>query len=307
MYNSSNNKQEIERCIDRETVGSPEIPVRIDYEQEECIEEEICDKSLPRMYRAEENVHKDETKLEIPQINAVEISEFPGEVKLEMAIEQSESKLVQDVTLVSDVPTPFHADHEILLPNGTIDLCKTEGEISVPSRHILGKSISKLHTRWRKVLGSRLVKRVNPTRWVKRKIPSMFRPPPRPLDRQNSLNDKASKRVLPDVDQKERSLTKPPDIYYANGEKVNYRPPPKPPYILNINGEVIGIIEKEYLLYAVPKSRPPPKPPRIHCNANREGIRDPEKEHFLDRESNYRPPPKPPPKVCDIARVLWTR
>ena len=31
---------------DRETVGFPEIPVRIACEQEECIEEEICDRSL---------------------------------------------------------------------------------------------------------------------------------------------------------------------------------------------------------------------------------------------------------------------
>ena len=61
---------------------------------------------------------------------------------------------MQDVILVSDVPTPYHADHEILLPNGTIDLCKIEGEILVPSRNILGKTIPKLHTRWRKVLGS---------------------------------------------------------------------------------------------------------------------------------------------------------
>ena len=34
------------------------MPVRIAYEQEECIEEEICDRSLPKMYRAEECVHK---------------------------------------------------------------------------------------------------------------------------------------------------------------------------------------------------------------------------------------------------------
>ena len=32
-------KQEIEKCI------SPEMPVRIAYEKEECIEEEICDVS----------------------------------------------------------------------------------------------------------------------------------------------------------------------------------------------------------------------------------------------------------------------
>ena len=153
-----------------------------------------------------------------------------------MPIEQSESKLVQDVTLVSDIPTPFHAEHEILLPNGTINLSKTEGEIPVPNRNILGKSIPKLHTRWRKVLGSKLVRRVNPTRLVKRKIPSMCRLPPRPPDRQNSLNDKASKRVLPNVDPKGRPLTKPPDIHYANEERVNYRPPPKHPYIQNVNG-----------------------------------------------------------------------
>ena len=94
----------------------------------------------------------------------------------------------------------------------------------------------------------------------------MYSPPPRSPDRQNSLNDKASKRVLPNVDPKERPLTKPPDIYYANEEKVNYRPPSKPHYILNVNEEVIGIIEKESL---------------------------------LDTETNYRPHPK----VCDIARV----
>ena len=50
------------------------MPVRIAYEKEGCIEEEICDRSLPKMYRTEESVHKDEIKLEIPEINAVEIS-----------------------------------------------------------------------------------------------------------------------------------------------------------------------------------------------------------------------------------------
>ena len=177
---------------------------------------------------------------------------------------------MQDVNLVSDVPTPFHA---------------------VPNRNILGKSIPKLHTRWRKILGSKLVRRVNPTRLVKRKIPSICRPPPKPPDRQNSLNDKASKRVWP-------------KIYYANEERerVNYRPPPKPPYIQKVDGEVIGIIEKENLSYAIPKPRPPPKPPRIHSNADREGIRDPEKECLLDSEPNYSPPPKSL-KVCNIARV----
>ena len=92
---------------------------------------------------------------------------------------------------------------------------------------------------------------------------------------QTSLNDKASKRVLPDIDPKGRPLSKPPDIHYANEERVNYRPPPKPPYIQNADGEVIGSLKGKILPYVVPKLRPPPKPPRIHCDANREGIRDP--------------------------------
>ena len=135
----------------------------------------------------------------------------------------------------------------------------------------------------------------------------MCRLPPRPPDRQNSLNDKASKRVLPNVDPKGRPLTKLPDIHYVNEERVNYRCPPKSPYIQNVNGEVIGTIEEENLPYVVPKPRPLLKPPRIYGNADREGIRDPEKEHLLHTEPNYRPPPKPPPKVCGIARVPWTR
>ena len=97
----------------------------------------------------------------------------------------------------------------------------------------------------------------------------MCRPPPKPLDRQIST-------------------------HYANEERINYRPPPKPPYILNVNGEVIGIIKKENMPYVVPKSRPLPKPPRIYSKDNREGIRDPEKEHLLDTEPNYRPPPNLP-------------
>ena len=113
-------KQEIERFVERETVGLPEMPVRIACEQEteECIEEEICDIGLYQKCIEQKKVYiKMNIKFETPKINAVEISEFPRDVQLEMSIEQSESKLMQDVILVSDVPTPFHADHEILLPN----------------------------------------------------------------------------------------------------------------------------------------------------------------------------------------------
>ena len=91
----------------------------------------------------------------------------------------------------------------------------------------------------------------------------MCRPLPKSPDGQNSPNDKASKRVLPNMDPKGKPLTKPPDIHYANEDRVNYRPPPKPPYILNVDGEMIGIIEKKHLLNTEPNYRPPPNPPKF--------------------------------------------
>ena len=103
---------------------------------------------MPKLYRAEKGIYKDEIKLEISEINTIEISELPGEIKLEMPLEQSRSRVVQDVN------TSVHAENDILLPNKTIDLCRTPPfEVSVASRKILGK-IPKLHTRQRKVLGS---------------------------------------------------------------------------------------------------------------------------------------------------------
>ena len=101
---------------------------------------------------------------------------------------------------------------------------------------------------------------------AKRQIASMCRPPPKPPDRQNSLNDNYWPYHL--------SKGGFPEIHYTNDKRVNYRSPPKPPYILNVNGKVIGIIEKEDLPYVVPMLKPPPKLPL---------------------------------KVYDIALVPWTR
>ena len=53
-------EQEIERC------ASPEMSTRIACEKEECIEEKICNMSLPKSYKVEECVYKNEVKLEIP-------------------------------------------------------------------------------------------------------------------------------------------------------------------------------------------------------------------------------------------------
>ena len=162
-------KQDVERCT------SPEMSMRIACKREECIEEEICDMSLPKSYNVEENVHNDEVQLETPKINVVEISALPREIKSEMPIEQIESKTMQNVSLVRVVSTQFHV---------------------VPSRKILGK-IQKLHMRQRKVLGSKIVRRAKSTKLLKRKIPSICRPPPEPPDRQHGLNDKVGKEDYP--------------------------------------------------------------------------------------------------------------
>ena len=251
-------KQGIERC------ASPEMSMRIACDQEECIEEEICNRSLsklPKLYKVERSVHKDEIQLETPKINVLEISALSREIKSEMPLEKSESKLVQDVD------TSVHA--ELSLPSETIDLCKIAPvEVSVASRKILGK-IPKLHTKWKRILESKLVKRAKPTRLVKRKIPSICRPPPKPPDRQNGLDVKISKRMLSKTYTSEKRVGyRPPPMpsfmlnanrEMRNSEKedrASYRPPPKSPYILDANGEVIGIIEN-----MVPKPKSPPKPP----------------------------------------------
>ena len=194
----------------------PEMPVRMACEQEECLEEEIFIRSLPELCIAQKGGHKDGIQLETPKVNTMEVSELPREIKLEIPIEQSKSKL---------------------------------------------------HTKWKKVLGSKVIRRENPIKLIKREI---CRPPPKPPDRQNSQNHKhETKKESQEAHKIEREL--------------NYRPPPKLPYILDTNGEVIGIIE-----IVVPKTRPPLKTPRIHGSVDREGIGQ-EKECLLDTVSNKTP------------------
>ena len=83
----------------------------------------------------------------------------------------------------------------------------------------------------------------------------MCKPPSKPPDRQNSLNDKISRRVLPYINPKGRPLPKPPDIYNTNEEGKLWccRPPPKPPNIQNVNGERIEVLEKESSPYVEPE------------------------------------------------------
>ena len=93
-----------------------------------------------------------------------------------------------------------------------------------------------LHSRWTQILGSKLDRRIKSMSLGKRKVHSMHRPPSKSPDGQKNLDTKAQN--------------------YSREETGNNRPSPKPPYILDGNGEVIGTIEN-----VVPKPRPPPKPP----------------------------------------------
>ena len=96
---------------------------------------------------------------------------------------------------------------------------------------------SKIHPKWKKVLTSRAVKRVNLTGLEKGKT---CRPPPKPPDRENSLSlrhETKKGRVRPYENKKESQETQKID------RELNCRTIPMLPYILNANGEVIGILE----------------------------------------------------------------
>ena len=88
---------------------------------------------------------------------------------------------------------------------------------------------------------------------------------PKPPDRENSLNlrhETKKGRVGPYENKKESQAAQITD------RKLNCRPTPKLPYILNANGDVIGILEN-----IVPKNRPPPKPPPKSLNLSQD-VRD---------------------------------
>ena len=119
---------------------------------------------------------------------------------------------------------------------------------------------SNLHTKQKKVLGSKVIRRANPTKLVKREV---CRPPPKPPDRPNSVNyeqENKKRRIKLYENQEERHQIQNVEQEGIDTQKIDKKlnciPPPKPPYVLYINGEVIGIIEN-----VVPKTRPPLKTP----------------------------------------------
>ena len=115
---------------------------------------------------------------------------------------------------------------------------------------------SNLNTKWKKILGSKVIRRANPTKLVKWEV---LRPPPKPPDRPNGVNyeqETKKRRIKLYENQEERQEIQNAEEEGIDAQKIDKelscRPPPKPPYILNINGEVIGIIED-----VVPKTSPP--------------------------------------------------
>ena len=251
--------------IDREMVVLPKMPIKTSCEQEECIEEEISIISLPELpelCKAEASIHEDDIQLQTPKVNTTEICALPRKTELEIP----EINAVE----IKELPRKI--------------------KLEIP----IEQSKSKLHPQQKKVLGSKVIRRENPIKLIKREI---CRPPPKPPDRQNSLNhkDETKKgRVKPYENKKESQEIQNAEEEGIDAQKIdkehNWRPPPKPPYILDANGEVIGIIEN-----VVPKTRPHLKLPRIHSSIHGEGINQ-EKECLLNTVSNNSPPLKPPPK-----------
>ena len=146
---------------------------------------------------------------------------------------------VEIKTCSMPLPELFKAKESVHTNEVELDLPKiNEVEVKELPREVqldipIEQVRSNLHTKWKKVFESKVIRRVDPTKLVKRMV---------------------------------------------------CRPPPKPPYILNTNGEVIGVIEN-----VVSETRHYLKPPRIHCSVNRERI-GLEKEYLLNTVLNHKTP-----------------
>ena len=186
----------------------------------------------------------------IDEIDLWELTQIPhtgmklaeGQILEEFMLEEEIEIQDKDKCKICDSPLPrlYSAKKRV---HGTLETPKINTvKINEIPREEIRLEMSKpttnptLHSRQTQILRSKLDRRVKSTRLGNRKVHSMCRPPSKPLDGQNNLDTKARN--------------------YSREETANNRSPPKPPYILDGNGEVIGTIEN-----VVPKPRPPPKPP----------------------------------------------
>ena len=117
-----------------------DVPIEVINEQEieACIQEEVVsDMAPPEVYRVDTEIHTG-IQFETPMIKSEE-----------KCVTQSEQKLVHDMTLLPDTPTPPQ----------TNDQSKTVQKISVPDRAIQGKLIPISHASWGEILKSKLVRK----------------------------------------------------------------------------------------------------------------------------------------------------
>ena len=139
---------------------------------------------------------------------------------------QDESILVQDMMLICDTPTPLQTNAQVQP--------MTEQKVSLWDRAIIGELTPIAHASQREGLRSESVRKE-----VSTYIDSVCRPPSKPPDKQNNLEDEISKKISP----------------YIN---PTHRPPPKPPNIQHTKGERKWTFNKKPFMKSV--CRPPPKP-----------------------------------------------
>ena len=122
------------------------VPIEVanNQELEEHMQEEVVsDITLPEVYRVDEKIHTD-IKLETPQIKSEE-----------KCIVQDEPKLVQDMALLCDTPTPLQTNAQAQP--------MTEQKVSLSDRAIKGKLTPITDASQRKTVRSEAVRQEVPT------------------------------------------------------------------------------------------------------------------------------------------------
>ena len=205
--------QGIDEC---KTEKLQDIPTEVanEHELEECMQEEVVsDMTLPEIYKVDEKIHTD-VQLEIPIIKSEE-----GHIV------QDEPKLVQNRTLSGAISNPLQTNAQAQH--------MTEQKVSLPDRANIGKIIPTTYVSRRESLRPEAVRKEIPIY-----IDSLCRPPSKPPDKQNSLEDEISRKILPYINPMYRP---PPNTQKTKGEKkwiFKKKPytktacgrPPKPPY-----------------------------------------------------------------------------
>ena len=207
---NSDSEEEIQNL----DLGECEIIDELDFRELEQIPQvmvKLTEGQVLEVFMLEEDIdfqERDNCKnVELPNKQEVdrEMVAWP-DMSVETSYEQEE--WVEMKACNMSLPELFKAKENVHINEVELEMPKiNEVEVKELPREVkleipIEQNKSNLHTKWKKVLGSKVIRRANATKLVKREV---------------------------------------------------CRAPPKPPYILNINGEVIGILEED----VVPKTRPP--------------------------------------------------